>query len=52
MKAVVDKAHRPQEGDAVGVAFDTQRVVLFDADSERLLPSITTSTHRPGMANV
>jgi multiple sugar transport system ATP-binding protein len=52
MKAVVDKAHRPQEGDAVGVAFDTQRVVLFDADSERLLPSITTSTHRPGMAHV
>jgi multiple sugar transport system ATP-binding protein len=49
LKAVVDKAQRPREGDAVGVAFETARVVLFDADTERLLPSATTVKHRSRM---
>lgn len=49
LKALVDKAQRPQEGDAVGLLFDTQRLVLFDADTERLLPSVLTSAHVPSM---
>jgi multiple sugar transport system ATP-binding protein len=49
LKAVVDKAARPVEGERVGLGFDTSRLVLFDADTERLLPSATTATHRPGM---
>jgi multiple sugar transport system ATP-binding protein len=49
LKAVVDKAQRPREGDAVGVAFETGRIVLFDADTERLLPSATTVKHRSRM---
>ena len=49
MKALVDKAARPAEGEHVGLAFDASRIVLFDAASERLLPSATTSTHRPSM---
>jgi multiple sugar transport system ATP-binding protein len=48
-KVLVDKSLKPREGDNVGLAFDTARVVLFDAGSERLLPSVTTSSHRPGM---
>ena len=49
LKALIDKGQRPQEGDAVGLVFDTRRLVLFDADTERLLPSATTSAHRPSM---
>ncbi|MCW5633841.1 MAG: ABC transporter ATP-binding protein [Rubrivivax sp.] len=49
VKAVVDKASRPRAGDAVGLCFDTERVVLFDAESELLLPSRTTSAHRSAM---
>jgi multiple sugar transport system ATP-binding protein len=49
LKAVVDRAGRPREGDRVGVAFDAARTVLFDADTERLLPSAATAAHRPGM---
>lgn len=49
LKAVVDKTVRPAEGDRVGLSFDTQRIVLFDAESERLLPSVTTQAHRPSM---
>jgi multiple sugar transport system ATP-binding protein len=49
MKALVDKASRPHEGENVGLALDTQRVVLFDAANERLMASATTSTHRPSM---
>jgi multiple sugar transport system ATP-binding protein len=49
LKAVVDKAARPVEGERVGLAFDKSRLVLFDADTERLLPSITTTAHRPDM---
>jgi multiple sugar transport system ATP-binding protein len=49
LKAVVDKATRPVEGEQVGVTFDKTRLVLFDADTERLLPSVTTTAHRPSM---
>ena len=49
LKAVVDKAARPREGDEVGLVFETQRVVMFDADSELLLASAATATHRPRM---
>jgi multiple sugar transport system ATP-binding protein len=51
LKAVVDKSLKPKEGDAVGLAFDTQRIVLFDAASERLLRSATTSTHQASMCH-
>jgi multiple sugar transport system ATP-binding protein len=51
LKAVVDKSQRPEEGQRVGVAFDTQRIVLFDAETGRLLPSVTTTAHRPGMCH-
>jgi multiple sugar transport system ATP-binding protein len=51
LKAVVDKSMKPQAGDAVGLSFDTQRVVLFDAATERLMPSATTSTHKPSMCH-
>ena len=49
LKAVVDRAGRPREGDRVGLAFDAARTVLFDAATQRLLPSAATAAHRPGM---
>ncbi|NRF67456.1 ABC transporter ATP-binding protein [Aquincola sp. S2] len=49
LKALVDKHTRPVEGERVGLAFDTSRLVLFDAVTERLLPSATTTAHRPSM---
>jgi multiple sugar transport system ATP-binding protein len=49
LKALVDKATRPVEDECVGLAFDTSRLVLFDALSERLLPSATTITHQASM---
>jgi multiple sugar transport system ATP-binding protein len=39
MKALVDKAARPTDGEAVGLAFRTERVVVFDAATQRLVPS-------------
>ena len=49
VKALADKSLRPLPQDQVGLDFDTRRVVLFDALTERLLPSATTVTHQPGM---
>ncbi len=49
LKAVVDKSRRPAPGDRVGLRFDTERVVLFDAATERLLPSQTSRLHREGL---
>ncbi len=46
VKALVDKALRPADGDRAGIAFATERVVLFDAGSERLLASETTRARR------
>ena len=42
LKALIDKSRRPAPRDRVGIAFDTARVVIFDAATERLLPSATT----------
>ncbi len=49
LKALVDKNTRPAEGERVGLRFDTNRLVLFDADTERLVQSVTTNAHRPSM---
>jgi multiple sugar transport system ATP-binding protein len=49
LKALVEKSRRPAAGEPVGLAFDKSRLVLFDADTERLLPSVTTTAHRPSM---
>jgi multiple sugar transport system ATP-binding protein len=45
LKAVVDKHQRPAGGDRVGLRFNTERLVLFDAGTQRLLPSATTRQH-------
>ncbi len=42
LKAMVDKAARPAAGERVSLRFDTERVVLFDAATEQLLPSATS----------
>ncbi|MDP3796839.1 MAG: ABC transporter ATP-binding protein [Polaromonas sp.] len=49
LKVLADKSVRPILQEQVGLAFDTQRVVLFDAATERLLPSVTTVAHQPSM---
>jgi hypothetical protein len=49
VKVLADKASRPVPDDRVGLDFATPHVVLFDAASERLLPSATSITHTPRM---
>jgi multiple sugar transport system ATP-binding protein len=49
LRALVEKSTRPEEGQRVGLAFDKSRLVLFDAATERLIPSVTTTAHRPSM---
>ena len=49
IKALIDKDLQPREGDRVQAKFDTERVVLFDAVSQRLLSSATTCNHRPSV---
>jgi multiple sugar transport system ATP-binding protein len=49
VKVLADKASRPAPDDRVGLDFATPHVVLFDAASERLLPSATSITHTPRM---
>jgi multiple sugar transport system ATP-binding protein len=49
VKALVDKGARLDPDASVALAFETSRVVLFDATSERLMPSGTTTTHRPSV---
>jgi multiple sugar transport system ATP-binding protein len=49
VRLLVDKAARPRAGEAVGLAFDPRRLVLFDAASEQLLPSALTRTHTRSM---
>jgi multiple sugar transport system ATP-binding protein len=51
MKALVDKAVRPEEGDVVGAAVLSDHVVLFDAATQRLLPSAATQA-RQGSGHV
>ena len=49
LKVLADKSARPEIGLSVGLDFDTRHVVLFDAASQKLLPSETTLAHQPGM---
>lgn len=49
LKAVAPKDLRPVPGEAIGLRLNTQRLVLFDAKTELLLPSDSTVQHRSGM---
>jgi multiple sugar transport system ATP-binding protein len=49
VKVLAGKSARPELDERVGLDFDTGHVVLFDAATERLLPSATTVAHQPGM---
>jgi multiple sugar transport system ATP-binding protein len=46
LKAVVHKWQRPVPGERVAVAFETAHIVLFDAATEQLLPSLATREHQ------
>ncbi|MDB5874862.1 MAG: carbohydrate transporter ATP-binding protein family [Ramlibacter sp.] len=49
VKVLADKSARPVLEERVGLDFDTRHVVLFDAATELLLPSVTTIAHQPSM---
>jgi multiple sugar transport system ATP-binding protein len=49
VKVLADKSLRPTLTEQVGLDFDTQHLVLFDAATEKLLPSATTLAHQPSM---
>jgi multiple sugar transport system ATP-binding protein len=49
LKVLADKSARPVLQEQVGLDFDTRHIVLFDAATERLLPSATTIAHQPSM---
>jgi len=49
VKVLADKNVRPVLQERVGLEFDTQHVVLFDAATEKLLPSATTLRHKSSM---
>jgi len=49
VKVLADKSVRPVLQERVGLEFDTQHVVLFDAATEKLLPSATTLRHKSSM---
>jgi multiple sugar transport system ATP-binding protein len=49
VKVLADKTQRPAVGDSAGVEFDARHLVLFDAETERLLPSVATRQHQPSM---
>jgi multiple sugar transport system ATP-binding protein len=49
VKVLADKSARPETGLQVGLDFDTNHVVLFDAASEKLLASATTLAHQSSM---
>lgn len=49
LKVLADKSARPAPGDRVGVALDSRHLVLFDAATEKLLPSAATRAHTPSM---
>jgi multiple sugar transport system ATP-binding protein len=49
LKAYCEKRAAPALGEPVGLSVRRQRVVLFDADTKRLLPSATTIEHTTGM---
>ena len=49
VKAMASKHVRPVQGEAVGLKLHTERVVVFDAATELLLPSDSTVQHISGM---
>jgi multiple sugar transport system ATP-binding protein len=49
LKVLADKSVRPALQDRVGLSFDGRHIVLFDAATEKLLPSAATRTHQPSM---
>ena len=49
LRSLADQSARPAPGARVGVALDSQQLVLFDAATEKLLPSATTRAHQPSM---
>jgi multiple sugar transport system ATP-binding protein len=46
LKALIDKSRRPAPGDRVAVSFNAERLVLFDAPTEQLIPSASTRLHQ------
>jgi multiple sugar transport system ATP-binding protein len=46
LKALIDKSQRPAPGDRVAVGLNAERLVLFDAHTEQLIPSATTRLHQ------
>jgi multiple sugar transport system ATP-binding protein len=51
IKAVAAKNAVPRVGEHVGLDFQTDRIVMFSQQTERLLASATTSTHKQGMSH-
>ncbi len=49
VKAVASKDVCPVDGDTVGLQLTTERVVLFNSETEQLLASSTTQQHKPRM---
>jgi multiple sugar transport system ATP-binding protein len=49
LKAVAPKDQRPAAGDAVGLRLHTERLVLFDRKTERLMASESTLHRQPEM---
>ena len=49
LKAVAPKGISPVQGEAVGLRLHTERLVLFDSQTELLLASDSTVQHRVGM---
>jgi multiple sugar transport system ATP-binding protein len=49
VKVVAPKASRPQPGTTVGLRPRTERIVLFDKTTQRLLASETTRSHREAL---
>jgi hypothetical protein len=41
----------PAVGGHVGLSFQTERIVMFNKDTELLLDSATTSHHKQGMSH-
>lgn len=51
IKVVAPKGAVPEVGDHVGLGFQTDRIVMFNQDTELLLASATTSHHKQGMSH-
>jgi multiple sugar transport system ATP-binding protein len=49
VKVLAGKSVRPVLQEQVGLEFDARHVVLFDAATEKLLPSATTTAHKSSM---